>query len=390
MRTRSIRSARARVALLIETSLGPGRDILRGVAQYVRERGGWSLHYEPRGLEERAPEWLARWRGEGVIARLQNPALVAGVARLGIPVVDVLGVVNQAGFPLVHVDDAAIARLAAAHLHERGLRQFGYFGIAGENWSERRREAFAAAVGLARGDLRVYESPRHLTVGKAWDQEADRLARWVEGLPKPVGVMICSDQRGSQFLEACRRAGAQVPDEVAVIGVDDDEPLCEVCHPPLSSVRPAHSRVGYVAAELLDRLMAGRQPPAKPILVEPVGVTTRLSTDVLAVTDASLASAVRLIREQACAGLRVEMVARHAGLSRSVLQRRFREALGRTVHEEILQTRLKRACELLTETELGLVDVAERAGFRHQEYMGAVFKAHLGRTPAQHRRLFRV
>jgi LacI family transcriptional regulator len=198
--------------------------------------------------------------------------------------------------------------------------------------------------------------------------------------------MVCSDQRGPQFLEACRRAGVSVPDEVAVLGVDDDEPLCEICNPPLSSVNPAHHRVGYEAARLLARLMAGKAAPREPVFTLPAGVTTRLSTEVFAIEDRPLATALRLIREHCCDGLDVEAIARRTGLSRSVLQRRFRATLKRSVHQEILQARLKRAMDLLAASNLPLADVAERTGFKHQEYLGAVFKARTGQTPAEYRK----
>lgn len=196
---------------------------------------------------------------------------------------------------------------------------------------------------------------------------------------------MCSDQRGAQFLEACRRASAAVPDEVAVISVDNDEPLCEVCNPPLSSVDAGHVQVGYEAAALLDRLLTGQARPDRPILIQPQGVVTRGSTDVLAIEDRKIAMVLRLIREHACTGIGVEALARQAGLSRSVQQRRFRALLQRTVHQEILSVRIKRACELLAQTDLPLVEIAERTGFKQQEYMGAVFKARLRRTPAQYR-----
>lgn len=378
--------SRPHVALLVETSLGSGRDILRGIARYVREHQPWALYHEPRGLEESVPRWLRAWKGDGIIARLQNARIAQEVLAAGIPTVDVLGLVPGAGLPLVHVDDEAIARLGAGHLLERGFRHFGWFGLQGENWSERRRAAFAEAVGRVGGQVQNHELPRAGLRGPTWERAEDDLAQWVAGLPKPVGVMVCSDQLGPQLLEACRRASVQVPDEMAVIGVDDDEPLCEVCNPPLSSVRPGHARVGYQAAALLDRLMAGEAAPARPMLLEPEGVTTRLSSDVLAIPDRPIAAALRLIREQACAGLGVEELARQVGLSRSVLQRRFRAALNRSVHGAIVRARLQRAQELLAGSDLTLADIAERTGFKHQEYLGAVFKTHLGKTPARFRR----
>jgi LacI family transcriptional regulator len=220
----------------------------------------------------------------------------------------------------------------------------------------------------------------------SWERVESDLARWVGSLAKPVGVMVCSDQRGSQFLEACRRANALVPDEVAVIGVDDDEPLCEVCNPPLSSVRPGHAQVGFEAASLLGDLMAGRERPGGSLLLEPEGVTTRRSTEVLAIEDRTIAEVLRLIGEHACDGLRIDALAQQVGMSRSVLQRRFRRLLQRTLHEEILHTRLRRARELLLRSDLSLAEIAERSGFKHQEYLGAVCKAHLGKTPARFRK----
>lgn len=374
------------VALLVETSLASGRDILRGIARHVREQGPWSLFHAPHGLEESAPAWLSRWRGDGIIARVTDPALAELLKKTRLPVVDVLGLVADSGFPLVHVDDAAIAHLAWEHFTERGFRRFAFLGLAGENWSARRREAFLERARTIDPQPGCLEISRVTLDRTPWEQRQDRLAAWLKGLPKPVGLMVCSDQRGPDVLEACRRVGIAVPDEVAVIGVDDDEPLCEVCHPPLSSVRPDHQEVGFQAAALLRDLMRGKAPPNAPCLVAPRGVVTRRSSDILALEDPVVATALRLIRDEACAGISVDEIARAAGASRSVLQRRFRGALGQSVHDQLINTRLKRAIELITTTDLPLADIAERCGFNHQEYMGVVFRERLNKTPAQLRR----
>jgi len=377
---------RPQIALLVETSLASGRDILRGIAKYVRTHEPWALTHEPHGLEDALPRWFRAWRGDGIIARLQDPAIAAALARMGIPTVDVLGVVPGAPFPLVHVDDARIAQVAAEHLLERGFRRFGYFGIQGENWSERRRDAFATAVAGIGGVPAVCELPRSSKDGHSWESMENELARWVASLEKPCGVMVCSDQRGARLLEACRRARVLVPDEVAVIGADDDEPLCEVCHPTLSSVRPDHFRVGFEAAGLLDRMMKGEAAPRQAILVEPQGVSTRLSSEVLAIEDRQIATVLRIIREQEARSISVDELAQLAGLSRSVLQRRFRATMGHSIHQEILRVRIQRARFLLSESDLTLAEIAERTGFRHQEYMGSVFKERLDKTPGEIRR----
>jgi LacI family transcriptional regulator len=372
------------VALLIETSLASGRDILRGIARYVRENAPWSLYHEAHGLTESVPPWLKRWRGDGIIARIQTPAMAEAIAATGIPAVDVLGIVPHLPFPLVHVDNRAIGRLAAEHLLERGLQNFAFFGIKGENWSVARWTGFSAAVAPAA--VGKYELPRDATDRRSWERVENRLARWVASLPKPVGILVCSDQRGPQLLEACRRAAVAVPDAVAVIGVDNDETLCEVCHPPLSSIDAGHVSVGYEAARALDNDMQDNRIRSKTVIIAPQHVEARLSTEMLAIDDPALAVALKVIRERAHQGLTVEALTRKVGLSRSVLQRRFRARLNRSIHQTIQAAKLKQAQELLIKTTLPLAAVAERAGFKHQEYMGSVFKARLGKTPAAVRR----
>jgi LacI family transcriptional regulator len=377
--------------LIIETSLAPGREILLGVARYIREHGPWGTFLEPRSLEEVVPAWLSTWNGQGIIARVQNRQIADAVLAARIPAVDVLGVVQDSNLPLVHTDDARISALAAEHLLERGFRHLAFFNRPGEAWSEKRRDAFVNIVkGRARSCV-VFDAPRAMDHTKRWEDYADDLASWISALPKPAGLMLCSDQIGPVTLEACRRAGCVVPDEVAVIGVDDDEPLCEVAAPGLSSVWPDHDRVGYEAAALLDRMMKGEPPPVNPTFIPPRGVVIRRSSDVTALEDRDVAAAIRVIREHACdaAGLTIDDVAGEVSMSRSVLQRRFKQAVGRTLHEEMLRVRLARAKELLAETDLPIAVVAEKAGFKHQEYLGAVFRQRLDTTPARFRQTHR-
>ena len=379
------KSRRLRVALIVETSLGSGRDILRGIARYAREHGPWSIYHEPRSLEEAVPQWLGNWQGDGIIARVQNRPIAEAVVATGLPVVDVLGLVPDAGLPLVHVDDASIARLAAEHLLERGFRHFGFCAITGAPWSEKRQSVFTKIVAELGCECSICELPPDTRQKSSWETQQSKLTKWVRSLPRPVGVMVCNDPRGQLVLEACRRAGVAVPEEVAVVGVDNDEPLCEICNPPLSSVVPDHRRVGYEGAALLDRLMQGEPVPETSVYVPPTGLATRMSTDVLAIDDAHVAAAVRFIREYACDGIDIDDVVQHVPLSRSTLQRRFRKVLGRTLHDEILRVRLRRAQQLLEETDLPIEQVADKSGFAHRQYLGEVFKAKFGETLAAYR-----
>jgi LacI family transcriptional regulator len=374
------------VALLVETSLAPGRDILSGIAQYLREHQPWALYHEPHSLADSLPSWLRQWRGDGIIVRAQNREITRAVKATGIPVVDVLGVIPEAGLPLVHVNNPLVAQLAADHLIERGFRHFGFFGIKDENWSEQRRDGFGRALAGRCEPPTVLEVPRPILLRTPWEIQQDVLAKWLGALAKPIGILVASDQLGHHLLEACHRAGIAVPDEVAVVSVDNDETLCEFCNPSLSSVDAGHKAVGYQAAALLQRLMAGELPPAAPVYVEPRGVITRRSSDVLATEDRQVALALKIIREHASEGWSAAEVIAQISVSRSVLQRRFRKETGRSVQEEIINARLKRARELLVESDLSLALVAERSGFKHQEYLGATFKAHFGKTLLEYRR----
>ncbi len=388
MATRAKSRRAPRVALFVETSLAPGRGILRGISRYVREHRPWSLHHEPRYLEDGLPSWLKWVSPDGVIVRLHNERLRDAILKLKIPVVDVLGLCPHESIPLVHVDNVATAQLAANHLLERGFRHFGVCGFENVNWSQMRSDAFVDFLTQAGYRCEIHRMVAQSRSRRCWEAEHDQLLRWVASLPKPCGVLVCGDSVGSPVLEACRRAGVMLPDEIAVIGVSNDEMLCEMANPPLSSVVSNHRRVGYEAARLLDSMMRGEPIPDGPIFVAPVGVATRQSTDVWAVDDPDTIAAVRFIRDHACDGISIDDVVRATLLSRSTLKRRFREFLGRSIHDEIVRVRIRQAQQLLADTNLSVAQIAHKVGFPHPEYFTVVFKTTTGKTPRQYREDF--
>jgi LacI family transcriptional regulator len=311
------------------------------------------------------------------------------VARRGLPVVDVVGVLRYKRVPLVHTNDQSVGRLGAEHLLERGFRSLGFCEYQGEFWSQHRREGFVNTLKDNGVDCHIYAMrlPGPGWSGpESWEQQQRELTAWLTALPKPVGVMATNDLMGQQLLEACQRARIKVPEEVAVVGADDDEPICRIASPPLSSVIINDHQRGYEAAALLDRMMNGASPPKDPIYVEPAGVRTRASTDFMAIDDIEIVKALRILRENACSGISVKEVVDRVPLSRSVLERRFRKFVGRSVNDELVRLRINRAIELLSETELALKAVAQRAGFGSQSYMTAVFQSKIGKTPGSFRR----
>ncbi len=376
-----------KVALLVETSNSYARGLLRGIVAYIREHRPWSFYLSEHSRGDQAPGWLRRWKGQGIISRIENEAIAAALRPMTIPVVDVSAARLIPSLPWFETDDGAIAHLAAEHLQERGFRNFAFAGDARFNWSKWRCEHFQNCVRAAGGRCFIYSPTR----GFPLDDEAhvDDLANWIKVLPKPVGVLACYDLRGKQLLDACRSIGVAVPDEVAVIGVDNDDLLCELADPPLSSVIPNAHRSGYEAARLLDEMMAGKKVKGEAHLIPPIGIATRQSTDVLAIDDRHVARAVHFIRQHACDGIQVRDVLKEVPHSRRMLEGHFKKFIGRTPHEEILRVKLSRVRQLLTETDLPLEEIAERSGFSHVEYLSVAFRREVGLPPSKFRAMHR-
>lgn len=391
MEKRISRSIRPRVALLVESSRAYGRGVLVGIAKYVREHGPWSISFDEHGLCDDVPKWLNDWQGDGIITRLENQTMVALMQRLKVPAVYLRNLPENFDAPCVLTDNPAAARCGFDHLRDRGFRHFAYCGYEGADYSDERRAAFVGFVEQLGWRCHVFNTPASSahgnTVGFEREglKDGDRVARWLRELPKPVGVMACNDSRGRQVLDACRAAGLGVPDEVGVVGVDNDEVLCDLSAPPLSSVVPNAERIGIEAAALLDQMMAGQKPVMRSLFVEPKAVVARQSTEVLAIEDRQIAAAARFIREHACGGIDVSDVVKAVALSRSSLERRFSKALGRSPKEEILRVRLNSAKQLLSDTSSSLEFIAEKIGLEHTEYLSRIFKKKTGMTPSQFR-----
>lgn len=377
-----------RVALLVETSQSFGRKLLRGIAGYVRENDPWSVFLTERAVCDGVPEWLKKWSGDGIISRINTPDVEQSLARLDIPIIDLNEKLRGMGVPLISNDHYAVGQMAAGHLLMRGFVHFAYLGHNGLYWSDRRRDAFAQTVRDAGGDVKLYcchgKGPQRF-LDRSWELEMESVVRWVQKLPRPVGIMTCDDFRGLQLLEACAIADVAVPQEVAVIGVGDDDVACELANPPLSSIQLNAYRMGYEAAAQLDRLMRGETPPEVELLIPPLDVATRQSTDIMAIDDPIVAKAMRFIHLHACDGINIDDVLRHTIVSRSTLQDRFRKTLNSSIHDVIVGIRIKRAKELLAETELPLSAIADRAGFAHVEYLSTAFKKLTGWTPLKYR-----
>lgn len=376
------------VAILVETARAYGRGVIRGIASYNRQRGNWSTYFQPQGLGERPPSWLKKWKGDGIIARIDNMKMARLIAEVGAAVVNLRSTLPHLPFPFIGADNKAVARLAARHLIERGFRHFGlcWYPPGYHRGFDVRQEYFRQCVEKVASSCDLFILRRGELRSLSWEKEQDRIVEWVLSLPKPVGILAVNDDCGLQVLDACRRAGLDVPDQVAVIGSENDEYACSLSIPPLTSIDLNSERVGYEAALLLEWLMGGKPAPKQLPEIEPLGVIARRSTDVLATDDAEVVQAVRFIRSDACSPITAMDVVEHVKIPRTTLQIRVKKVIGCTIHQEIKRVQIARAKELLSSTNMPIKQIARESGFTNVQYFSRVFHQATGETPAKFKR----
>jgi LacI family transcriptional regulator len=302
-------------------------------------------------------------------------------------VVNVSGIVLEGvRFPRVATDLEASARLAAEHFLDRGFRHFAYFSLLGLTYVARHQAAFVEAVTRAGGDFASFAVRPVAGAEPDWNLDLTKLGDWLKSLPRPVAILAWNPSSSREIIYACQHAGLLVPEEVAVLSGTDDDLLCELLQVPVSGILVAAEQIGHQAASLLSRLMSGRAASKEPKLLSPLSVVTRRSTETLAINDRALVRALSFIRENAAQSVQVGDVARHAGVSRRVLERHFMQVLGRSPAREIRRVHLERAKTLLVETDLPIPEVAEAAGFGSPEYLAFVFRSEVGMTPLNFRK----
>jgi LacI family transcriptional regulator len=327
------------------------------------------------------------WSGDGIIARLSSQTQAEHVRQAAVPAVDVdMIMADRRGLGRVVTDDVERARLALDHLLDRGFERFAHFAPSRTGHATLPGECFRAAVEAAGYDCAVYRPGHRARRRIGWSEQQMAVSRWLASLADRVAIFAADAHCGRQLAEICQVEGISVPDQVAILAGDTDELMCNVSTPSLSSVLLASERIGYDAAALLDRLMSGRRVPNAPTYVKPLSVTSRQSTDVLAIENAEVVEAIRFIRSHATDGIVVADVLKQVPVSRRWLEMRFQQYLGRSPADEIRRVRLAKAARLLAHSDLSIARIAEACGFPGATRLGIVFRKHFGQTPLAYRR----
>ncbi len=373
-----------KVALLIETSTSYGRTLIRGIVQYANVAASWIFYNEPRGLLEKLPQ-LSKWKLDGIIMRdtPENMPLL----KLNIPaVVSIRYEKSVEGVPNIISDSSAIGIVAAQYLRDKGFNRFAFCGFDDMPWSKEREHAFVAAL-KGTENISVYR-PRQPKPD--YNQELNDMAQWLKSLQKPNAVMACNDVRGANVIEACKLAQIKIPQEISILGVNNDDMICEMTSPPLSSVSLDIITAGYEAAKTLDRMMKGKSVHPGNIVIKPKMVITRASTDILAIDDPDISAALHYISQNSKKHIQVSDVAANVGINRRSLERRFRQTIGKSVYDEIKRVRIDVISKMLIETDLPVSEIAYNMGFEDANHISRYFTATKGVSPLKYRKTYTI
>ena len=353
------------------------REAVRGIVEYSQKHCEWDIQYvgvggDP-GVRKAVLEAIRRREVDGLICQFHSLEFANSVIATGIPAIDITGW-YQTSLPLVRPDYRAVGKLAARHLIETGFNRFAFLEYSGD--------VLVTVSDLSLGfaeELQKESQTCHSF------RETQEIETWLRAIARPVGILAAGDARSRELVWLCRKLGLRVPQDVAIIGHGNDEFDCSLCNPPLSSVVVPARRVGQRAAAMLDTMLRNKRVPKKSVLLPPLGVAIRQSTDVLAVADPHVSKGVQYIQEHASDGITVTDVARHVSISRRVLEQKFVANLRRTPAAEIRRAQMERAKMLLAETDFKVATVGAKVGIRHYRTFRRLFQQHIGVSPNDYR-----
>jgi LacI family transcriptional regulator len=370
----------------MDQSLGFCRSVIRGIRAYGLHKPHWTFRNGPP--EPEILPLLRDWKPDGIVAELNDRAFADALLELGKPVVDTAFWHADLRVRIVDVDHQAVGRMAADYLLSLRLDHFAYFGSASAEYSRIREAGFLDQLKKAGHKAAVchQEYLHQASRRTSWNKMDTQTSRWLRKLSKPIGIFVSNDVMARRLSDACNQLGLRIPDEVALLGVDNDELECLLTSPPLSSIAIPGDRIGFEAAKQIDRSIRTGRVSASKTYLPPVRVVARQSTETMAVSDPELIAALQYIRDHVAENINVGDVCRSATVSRRVLERKFRTILGRTVLQELLRVRIQHTQELLATTNLPMSQVAQMAGFSSAHRLAIVFHRLCGLPPTTYRR----
>lgn len=380
-------SSPRQVALLLQSDMAFDRALARGVGDYIRSRKGWIVLMDP--MMKPTTQTLMHWNPDGIISSIHLPAINEIAGFKNTPIVGFGSYSEETDghlkFPIVTSNQIEIGRMAAQHFISNGIRNFAFCG--GDEtalWCRQRKQGFEDELGKYNYHCEHYEPSFSGPLNMP--EAISSLSKWLSSLPKPTGVFVFFDGWARWVLDACVVSKLQVPQEISVLGVDNDRWLCELSQPQLCSIDANARNAGYTAAKLLDAMMNQQATPPAINYIEPAKVVTRDSSSFMAFEDHEVAVAMRYIKEHACDPITTADVLKVTGMSNSTAYRKFMKAIGRSIHNEIQKVQMNRVKELLTTTNLSITEIATQAGFDNVRYMTQVFRDMTNQTPTGYRR----
>jgi LacI family transcriptional regulator len=381
--------SRFNIAILLEMSRKSGRDILRGVTRYCRLYGEWHIRQAPAYYRVGSGDKTAALKAfdpDGIIFMdtkhlaeqiplLEIPAIGVGIRKPISRVAKIIG------------NSQEIGQMAAMHFLERGFKNFAFCGFDNIHWSQNRCNAFVQFLERSGHSVDLYKQPRSRQ-HQSWNREMSYVIKWLKTLPYPIAIFCCNDERADNVIEACKEAQLKVPDEAAILGVDNEEVVCEIANPPISSIDLNFEKAGFEAAAMLDRWMRGENMANETIVFQPTRIIVRQSSNIFAIEDPDVARAVHFIRSHQNKFIQVPDVVKETTVAQRALQRKFNKILGHSINDEILSSRINYVCRMLVETNLSISQIVLKAGYSDINHISRCFKKIKGITPLAYRMKF--
>ena len=385
------------IKIILLTDFGEeyGMSLLKGVTTYAQENGPWAFcrmptyYRETKGLEG-IIKWAWEWKANGILGQFYNNSAPEELMGAGIAVIAQDFKERHTNIPNITGDYFKTGEMGAEYFLKKGFENFAFYGFKNIVWSRERGQGFEERIKEEGNFVHYFEQNKRTKTREMWYYKPSALSKWLVSLPKPIALMTCDDNQGLHVTEACRLAKIRIPEEVAVLGVDNDEMLCNLSDPPLSSISLDTVKGGYEAARLLHKMIQTNNQEYNDIVVGPTQVVTRNSTDIYATKDEHIGTTLKFIHSNMDRNLKVEDILQQVPLSRRSLEIRFQKVTGFPVYEYIFNLRIEKFTQKLLDTDLTIFEIAVDLGLNDSKNIARQFRQVKGCTPVEYRKKYLI